>query len=183
MKDSNIIEVGVEDVPMQDDEAVKADLEKQLASAKEQYEAKMKGAKDHFIAQCETTSEKYLTVNGIMQVMHTMREVIGVQDMDALYYADVCEAAVCMSETASIIVKRFKETEIEDYGTFLDSYLNYDFANMEFGSMRERVNEITEQLLVCQLLQNIGPALDDMLQFHEAAQAEIAKLEDELKAL
>lgn len=177
-KSDNIIEM---DVPKQDDQAVRIDLEKQLESAKKAYDAKMEGAHSHFVAQCNVASEKYLTVNGIMQAVHTYRDVTG----ETVLTDDMYEKAVSVARSAAILIDNIvhdflQEEDPSNYERVMDNRIAPDFAaeNQELDAV-----EIVLELVYCQILQNLGPALDDMKQFHEAAQEEIAKLEAELKAL
>lgn len=177
-KSDNIIEM---DVPKQDDQAVRIDLEKQLESAKTAYDAKMEGAHNHFVAQCNVASEKYLTVNGIMQAVHIYRDVTG----ETVLTDDMYEKAVSVARSATILIDNImydflQEEDPSNYERVMDNRIAPDFAaeNQKLDAV-----EIVLELVYCQILQNLGPALDDMKQFHEAAQEEIAKLEAELKAL
>jgi len=63
-----------------------------------------------------------------------------------------------------------------------DSFFE-DLLDMEFVSKSHTAYEVAEQLLVVNLIQNIGPSIDDIVQFREGSTAGIAKLTEELDAL
>lgn len=154
------------------------DLTNQIeASTKAQVE-KLAWSKEHLVAQLKMASEKYRTVNGYMQARTTLDQVVfGDPDLtpDVLNY-NARELARKMSEMAANLATVIDDTAVDEIDdALLDNLLDMDFLDSEFsyaGTARE--------LLIANLLQNVGPSIDDIVQFRTGKQHEIDQLTEEL---
>jgi hypothetical protein len=152
---------------------IKEDLKQQIEAAKKAQAEKLEASREHYLQQMQVASEKYLTVNGYMQVRETFASV------DENYKNDVqiiTLTAAKMSKMILGIKEKAENTDVWEWGNILEGYLDSDFINKRPIDPKD----ITEQLLICSILQNLSPGFDEAAQFYEATQAEITKLEEEL---
>lgn len=145
------------------------------------YEArdeKATGAKEHLIAQLQVTSEKYLTANGVMQALCTLRDVMG-DDVEMGIDAKIDMAkrmAKGMSNTALQMAARARDKEPEDLGTLCDVFYDADFT--EGGGSYQ---ELAEELMAISLCQQVGPSAQDVEDFIAKADEEIAAAREQLR--
>ena len=158
---------------------LRADLEAQLQAAMDQQAEKLDQSKAHLVAQLRMAHEKYLTVNGYMQARSTYDQAaFGVEQP---YDADKesRQIAAEMSMFAAELADAIEATDVLELDEeVLDGYLDKGFVKKDLP-----FNHTVTQLLIVNLLQNIGPSIDDIVSFREGSAAGIAKLEEELDAL
>lgn len=155
-------------------EDTKAQLE---ASTKAQGE-KLTQSMEHLKGQLTVAAEKYRTVNGYMQARSTIHQAIFGEkffttDGEAINFNDLArEIALEMSDLAATMAEELERIDVMDLNEhFLES--NVDF---EFVLEHQSIADIVRQLLVVNLLQNVGPSVDDIINFRDMTNAEIAKL-------
>jgi hypothetical protein len=156
---------------------VKADLEMQLEQGKKVREEKLEQSKAHLQRQLEVTAEKYLTVNGYLQARTVLEQVaFGLDDSMDDFSGMACGLARAMSSLASTLSSKLSEISVEDLDdTFLEGLLDKNFV-----SDVKPLTVTTEQLLVVELLQNIGPVIEGIVGFRESTDHGLAAIVDEL---
>lgn len=160
--------------------AMKLDLEKQLEVGTKNRTANLEQRMEFLKAEINMVGEKYLTVNGFMQCMTTIREVLfGDTDMLAAEgtRADARRLAMKMSALAKSLGARLEDEDVDTIdASFLDGLLDENFVSDEHSTF-----EIADQLLIIQLLQNIGPSIDDLVEFREGSAAGIVALNEAIE--
>jgi hypothetical protein len=156
-------------------EALKSDLEVQLAAAKTARGDKLTQSKAHLQHQLEVAAEKYLTVNGFMQARSILEQItFGDPNTDGKddFPKIASRLAFSMSSLASDLSSRLSEISVEDLDdTFLEGLLDKNFVS----DVRPLV-VIAEQLLIVNLLQNIGPSIDDIVTWRQGADHGLAQI-------
>ena len=177
------------DIEKENLDEAKEDIANQLKIMIEATDKKMDQAIMHFTDQCEVASEKYLSVNGLLQAKSSLITALGGTYSDLLNTmseAKVWEAAsdIALQASKTILQIRDKFVSICDNGNYellsdmLDEYMDKDFVNN-----KERycsAYEVARELTVCSILANLQPNLEDMWEFYSHAQSEMNKLHDEL---
>lgn len=161
---------------------MRADLINQIEAARTQQGDKLVQAVAHLRGQLEMAQAKYLTVNGLMQALSTYNSVV-FGDTDLMVGArPACKAlALDLSMLAGELVSRLEDVDMFDLDdTLLAGVMDERFVESEDDLT---TTDITYQLLVVNLLQNVGPVIDDLVTFREATTDGIAKLEEELAKL
>lgn len=159
---------------------LREDLIAQLEAADTAQAEKLAKSKDHLVAQLKMVSDKYLTVNGYMQARQAYKEAAGASDGQGhIAHTAARELAEKISTLAGELAVKLAGIDVMELDDgFLDGLLDADFVKKQSS-----VRDIAEQLLVVNLLQNIGPSIEDIASFREGSAAGIAKLKEELDAL
>jgi L-lactate utilization protein LutC len=155
--------------------AIKDDLTVQLAAARKAQADKLEQSRLHLANQLDVTSLKYLTVNGYMQARTTISEAMF--DDEEVTGTDELARHLAheMSELVCLISTELEQTKTADLdGSILEKYLDKTFVNAAHS-----LAETVQQLLVVHLLQNLGPALTDIVAFRISTDEAIASLEAE----
>lgn len=154
------------------------DLEQQLDAATKAQEAKLTQSRDHLVGQLRMASTKYLTVNGYMQARSTLDSVLfGEEVPDPDGAAKMI--AIELSSISAGLAKTIEETGFDDLDeSILDGLLDEDFVSKTITTP----GTVTRQLMIVGLLQNVGPVLDDFVQFRSSTDEAIQKIKDELAA-
>lgn len=146
---------------------------------------KMKDAADEKVANarvhlCETlsiTAEKYLTANGVMAALDTLRQVIGSND-DTDFTAQLeiaTEVAKAMSQATLTMMERADTIDVEDFDKLCEEFYTADFT-----TELPTAQTMTQELMLLQLCQNVGPSAQDILDFRSSSEEEILKATDKL---
>lgn len=161
-------------------EELRVDLVAQIAAAKKGQAEKIKQSSEYFIDQTATAAQKYRTVTGYMEGRTVLEYAawFEAEDNDA-WHKLAPEMAEFASELLGMIITKFMEADIEDYPTLLDEFMDKDFIDREDIS----VTDIATQTMTLNILQNTGPSIDDIYQFVQSSNEEIARLEAELASL
>lgn len=156
--------------------SIRQDLETQLEAAKIARAGKLSQSTEHLKNQLEIAEKKYLTVNGYMQARSTYEQALfGEEGFDLIDGKSRLQARQ-MSTLVRSLADKLTDTGVENLDeSFLDGLLIEDFASVE-----RTIDEVVQQLLVVNLLQNIGPAIDDIVQFRNSTDEGIAILYSEL---
>lgn len=160
-------------------EELRADLHAQLKAAKESQETKLSQSQDHLVAQLRVASDKYLTVNGYMQARSTFEQVTfgDYNGMTNEEISDLCCQLSCdMAKVAERLADAIDKTHFSD----IDDHLLDDMINTRFAYDDFTVAEAVQELLIANLLQNVGPSINDIVSFRESTLEGILKLEEEL---
>jgi hypothetical protein len=154
-----------------EEQRMRKDLQAQLDAAVPARNEKLQQAVDHLRNQLEMTSKKYLTVNGYMQARTTLEEVLFGEE--GFEYVDECRwLAQRMSDLAKELLVELDATTLDTIDeSLIESRYSADFVTEEFTPIAA-----TEQLLIMNILQNLGPVLDDIVQARAAMDHEIEKL-------
>lgn len=161
-----------------EDARIKEDLETQLAAETKSQAEKVNGAKGHLLAVLSNAGQKYLTVNGFMQARQTLRDVLFEDEMSPTHANNMArDIAREMTDTIELVTAKIADTDAFDLDdSVLDGLLVDDFIKQP-----KTYQETTTQLLVVQFLQNIGPLIDELVQFRGGSQMAIDALTAELE--
>jgi hypothetical protein len=158
------------------DSEVILDLMKQLEAGKKAREDKLTQSVAHLQSQLEMAAKKYLTVNGFMQARTTLEQVAFGQEDDGSFSEMASELADRMSVLAKGLAQTLGDISIEEVDeTFIDGLLIEDFVGTDFT-----FQQLAEQLLIVNLLQNVGPVIDELVQFRVSVDEGIATIEAEI---
>ena len=145
-------------------------IEKMIADRKE----KTKAAKFRLISQLEIMQQKYLTANGVMNALETVRVVD-----NTLYIHDEMmiakSMAIALSKTVNKLTEKARGLRPEEMNRLCDDLYDANFAE---GDGNEK--DLIHQLLLLQLCQNIGPNAEDIKNFYDQATEEINKTKEDL---
>lgn len=177
------------DIEKENLDEAKEDIANQLKIMREATDKKMDQAIMHFTDQCEVASEKYLSVNGLLQAKSSLITALGGTYSDLLNTmseAKIWEAASDIALQASKTILQIRDEFVsicdnENYKLLpdmLDEYMDKDFVNKE--NRYFPVYKVARELTVCSILANLQPNLEDMWEFYSHAQSEMNKLHDEL---
>lgn len=132
---------------------------------------KIEGAMDNFLTQLDVVADKYLTANGIMAALETVRDVLGehnsIDFITEFTYAQ--NIAQRISRTARTMRESAEETKPENMAFLCDSFFDHNFTIEEEPS----VSDVAFELMRLQLCQNVGPNASDITNFFINANAEI----------
>lgn len=159
-------------------DAMKADIVVQIEAAKKAREDKLAQSLAYLTSQLGVARDKYLTVNGFMQARTTLDQAAFGKDIDGAYGL-ARDLAIDMSNLAGELTHKLDQLTADDLDeSFLDGLLIANFI----APVEERsVDAIAFQLLVVNLLQNVGPSIDDIVSFRESTDHGIAQLEEALE--
>lgn len=189
------IEEEREIMDLEDDSLAIADLKNQIASAKEQQAKKLEQSTAYLVQQCKSAAEKYGTVNGYMQCRSFVVECLFDGHTDLTVDEDwVDERALYLADKAKkyleFLADEFDGAEVQymedvlESDTYIEGFsfgLDRSFVQDSLSLQAWAVRVIAaDQMLVCSILQNIGPSVDDIVQFKHATDEEIAKLKAQL---
>lgn len=155
-----------------------ADLEAQLVAATAEQEKRLAQSKEHLLRNLEVAAEKYLTVNGYMQV----RTTIDVAMFGQTVHEDVNLNALArflaaeMSAKITEVAERIKNTDVMEISDDTVGYL----LDKSFVYGEPTLNDVVMQLLTVQLLQNMGDSIDDIVQFRGGTQEGIELINEEI---
>lgn len=145
-------------------------------------EEKIENARIHLVDTLEVTAQKYLTANGMMAAIETIRQVIGNADVSfetqTTWAKDIMRA---LSDSAASMMEKAKVLAVENFDQICEDYYEEDF------SAREDIiaYDLACELMELQLCQNVGPAAQDIIDFKTTSDEEIekaqAKLDEYLK--
>lgn len=156
-------------------QALIEDLQTQLGAATVAQLEKLNQTKEHLVIMLRGVQEKYLTVNGYMQAMTTMEQAAFGQDIGGMETA-ACDIAHEISVIAGGLANKVEAADVMTIDeSILDGYMVENFISTSFT-----LEGIVHQLLVIQLLQNAGPAIDDIVAFRAGTNEGIEKLNEEL---
>lgn len=145
-------------------------------------EEKIENARIHLVDTLEVTAQKYLTANGMMAAIETIRQVIGNADVSfetqTTWAKDIMRA---LSDSAASMMEKAKVLAVENFDQICEDYYEEDFSAREDII----VYDLACELMELQLCQNVGPAAQDIIDFKTTSDEEIekaqAKLDEYLK--
>lgn len=153
-----------------------------IVKMKNAAEEKIENARIHLVDTLEVTAQKYLTANGMMAAIETIRQVIGNADVSfetqTTWAKDIMRA---LSDSAASMMEKAKVLAVENFDQICEDYYEEDF------SARENIiaYDLACELMELQLCQNVGPAAQDIIDFKTTSDEEIekaqAKLDEYLK--
>lgn len=172
--DSKIEAKPVETTPLEEAGKLSADIDSMIDKRDE----KVKGAIEHLAENLRITAEKYMTANGVMAALETLRQVVG---SDPTYQHDVlldmsCKLAKEVAAVALAMAAKAENACVQELDGFCDEYYVKDFASTE-----ATVESTARQLLILSLCQNVGPNAQDIKDFYTTANEEIQKSYKELE--
>lgn len=140
-------------------------------------EEKIENARIHLVDTLEVTAQKYLTANGMMAAIETIRQVIGNADVSfetqTTWAKDIMRA---LSDSAASMMEKAKVLAVENFDQICEDYYEEDF------SAREDIiaYDLACELMELQLCQNVGPAAQDIIDFKTTSDEEIEKAQAKL---
>jgi hypothetical protein len=154
------------------------DLKAQLEAAKKARVDKLQMSEAHLIKQLEMAAEKYLTVNGYMQVRTTMLQVpLGLKEAEPENGFNTLATGIAfeMSELAADMAAKLTALDVMGLDeSFLDGYLEKNFVTTRVDPL---LADVVRQLLIVNLLQNVGPVVDEIIGFRVSTDEAIAVIE------
>lgn len=149
------------------------DLENQIGAAEKAAQDKIKTAHEFAVQQAISVSQKYLTVNGWLQVKQ-------VYDKYMLTYQrkDIKNAAKNLSDIAAHMSKIIKKAEIDEFDDLFDEMVDFEFVKRKDDQLQDA--DIVEEYLICELCQQLHDSLMDIVHFSDSTTREIENLYDEL---
>lgn len=181
IKDITNEDIEVEAVK-EDAVAVALSQHNDIIKMKNAAEEKIKNARTQLVNQLEITAQKYLTANGMMAAIETIRQVIGNADVSfETQTAWAKEIMHVLSDSAASMMVKAESLAVEDFGQICEDYYEEDFTAGEDIIAYDLACELME----LQLCQNVGPAAQDIIDFKTSSDEEIekaqAKLDEYLK--
>ena len=160
-----------------DPNEVAKEMAKSIGKMYEDRDKKAMGAKEHLIAQLKLMAEKYITANGVMSALDTVRTVYGEVATNGIYPEIQMSQRLAkkLSVVATKMAEKAKELDPEDMSELCDSFYKADIVNSSIGP-----EDLAEQLMILQLCQNIGPNASDVSDFCGRADEEIDKARADL---
>lgn len=151
------------------------DLEAQVGAAEKAAQDKIKTAHEFAVQQAISVSQKYLTVNGWLQVKQ-------VYDKYMLTYQrkDIKNIAKHLSDMAAQMSKIIKKAEIDEFDDLFDEMVDFEFIKRKDDQLTDA--DIVKEYLVCELCQQLHDSLMDIVHFSESTTREIEHLYSELSA-
>lgn len=153
-------------------------MAKSISKMYEDRDDKALTAKDRLVSQLEVTVDKYRTANGVMSVLATLRDVIG-----SNHTMDISEEIGTAKTIASTMAEVTQDMASKAYDLVPDDMdkLCDEFYDKEFSEHNASVIEMTTELMILQLCQNVGPNAEDIVEFLKQADQEIEKAKKDLK--
>lgn len=148
-----------------------------IIKMKDAAEEKIENARIHLVDTLEVTAQKYLTANGMMAAIETIRQVIGNADVSfetqTMWAKDIMRA---LSDSAASMMEKAKVLAVENFDQICEDYYEEDF------SAREDIiaYDLACELMELQLCQNVGPAAQDIIDFKTTSDEEIEKAQAKL---
>lgn len=176
IKDITNEDIKVEAVE-EDAVAVALSQHNDIIKMKNAAEEKIENARIHLVDTLEVTAQKYLTANGMMAAIETIRQVIGNADVSfetqTTWAKDIMRA---LSDSAASMMEKAKVLAVENFDQICEDYYEEDF------SAREDIiaYDLACELMELQLCQNVGPAAQDIIDFKTTSDEEIEKAQDKL---
>lgn len=165
---------------------VKEDLEHQKKAMQKDSEAKLAASADHFLATCETVSEKYRTVNGAMQVKDAVAQAcLNTTQLDDDWFSRKRINGICdqLSTLAMVVHNAFyekiRDNEIIDLEEVMDEWFDREFIYRDIYD----AYDCAFQLCLCSMMQGFDGLLEDMVEFKRHTEEEIKKIDEQLEAL
>lgn len=148
-----------------------------IIKMKDAAEEKVANARVHLCETLSITAEKYLTANGVMAALDTLRQVLGNDDDTdfAVQLEIATEVAKAMSQATLTMMERADTIDVEDFDKLCEEFYTADFT-----TELPNAQTMTQELMLLQLCQNVGPSAQDILDFRSSSEEEIMKATDKL---
>lgn len=158
-----------------------AELSNQVADMQEKQTEKIADAIKHLSEELAVTATKYATATGIMAAMEAGQMLWdeGSKMADRVYVCKV--AAQKMISVCKDMSEKAAKTSVDELETFLDQFYDSQFVNTEEPTS---LGALLEELMVLSLCRQVGPSIQDILDFESKSDEQIeetAKQIDELK--
>jgi polyhydroxyalkanoate synthesis regulator phasin len=156
------------------------DIKTQIEAAQNSRNEKLRQSMDHLLAQVEMVSKKYLTVNGYMQAKQAMMEAT-FEDLplSARDNESIKGLAFEMSGMVKDLAGKLHDVDVHEIDeSVIDGLMDHEFVKNPLDHMT-----VARELLIVQLLQNIGPVIDDIVSFRESTRDGLDRLHEELQRL
>lgn len=161
-----------------DPQKVAEDMAVKIRKMYEDRDKKVTNAKESLISQLEVTASKYLTANGVMSALETVRTVY--DKAASIGLESEIDVAKTIATTMSVVALKLKEKaealEPENFDSLCDGFYNARYAEDDSAYGVELVHE----LMNLQLCQNVGPNADDIAAFIKRSNYEIEKAKADL---
>lgn len=163
--------------------AKKVELQATLAALKKAQKEQMEKKSEEFKDAVRTTAAKYKTVNGYMQARETLRDAAMLtNDLEAAERMAIEEQAVRLANEVNQILldilERFDATPIEEYPTYFDCYIEYNFIDTVPSAYK-----IAQQLMVFQAAQQFDDGLDGIQRVWYQSEHDIEEATKKLEEL
>lgn len=173
--------------PINNEVAAIDELKHSLDLAIADQENKLEKSRGHLVDQIIMAARKYKTVNGLMQARTVLNDVMFGEPLslrltaggEALY-DDARTIAKEMYNRAMALASAIENTDVADFTEgMLDKYYIEDFVSNEDNTFFD----IALELLTVNLLQNVGPAVDDIMNFHDSTSEDIERMKEKIAEL
>ena len=154
-----------------DDQTIIDELEEKIDKMIDDREAKCASAKEHLVESLKITADKYRTATGVMEALRVIRMVedgsSGIQHIKD----DINQArslAMDMAKTAEDMAEVANALKYEKMDALCEDFYEADFAEHDITP-----RELMEELMCIDLCRNVGPAVEDIVEFYKSTNKEI----------
>lgn len=152
----------------------------QIQSMIEKRDEKCEHAKESLVNAIMVASDKYRTANGVLQALNALHEIWRDDDVIGVYEQFSMAKGFAMQMSADL--QKLKKRADSLGWAELDKLCD-EFYDQEFASEENSLNDLVMQMLHLNVCQNFGPNASDITEFLNAANDDIAHLEEELEKL
>lgn len=177
----NTMDKEVRDLELVTEEAdphkIAEDMAIKIRKMYEDRDKKIANARENLVSQLEVTASKYLTANGVMSALETIRTVYGNSND---IHEDIILAktfAVTMSDLTLRLKKKAEDLEnVNEFNALCDNVYDAHYAEDDNDTPADLIVE----LMILQLCQNVGPNAEDIALFFDHTTQEIIKARGDL---
>lgn len=154
---------------------------KEIDSMIDQRADKLVGARMHLIDSLNITAEKYLTANGLMAALDTIRKVDGDSSdiSENWQIRNAVDLAKRMSAVTLEMSKKAESIKFEEFDKLCDGFYNKEFVNLDHEKLT--IPDIAFELMCLQLCQGVGQNAQDIVDFMKSSDEEVERVFQELQ--
>lgn len=137
--------------------------------------------------KCEVLAQQYATANGVLEMLRLMKEIDAptvdsiIQAKSLAQYANG-QATLMAEKVAYYAVKNHCDgADLQDLVNYIDTQA-YDTA-YAYNEKANSFNSLALELIRLRIVQKVGPAATDILDFYNAATEDIKEVRKEAKEL
>lgn len=164
-----------------DDERIAKELVDKMGSMVEDMKKKLETAKEQLLKKLDVLSDKYRTANGIKAAMDAIYSLVppnsGANAYDVM--TDARAIAEHLSDKCHALHKMASQLDFASLRNLTHGMYDDDMVNRK----DLLVTDLAEELMVLELLSNVGPNADDISDFYDRAMEEIGAVGDQLEEM
>lgn len=175
----DITEAIEENVPVEDTEAVIAELKESIKKMKEDREAKCAAAKEQLVSMIEITSDKYRTATGTAEALRTLRFVYGKDEIDGGILKMANDLSKEMAVIANSMAAKAKVLAYTQMDEICDGFYEKEFKTNNIDVNKD-VYALAREMMCIDLCRNVGGSAEDMVGFVNRCDEEIKQTQTKL---